>query len=82
MTTIYLNGSNYQTSTEVHQMLKVMLDLPVYYGMNADALYDSLSERREPVSLFIGGVGEGEVADTVHKVAAVVRDLGGTVKEY
>lgn len=82
MMTIYLNGSTYKNSNDVHQALKMLLDLPDYYGMNADALHDLLSERREPVSLFLAGTGSGEVADTLRKIKAVIADLGGTVKEY
>ena len=49
--------------------------------MNADALYDCLSERREPVHLWIASPGEGEVSRSLAAVRAVVEDLGGTVKE-
>lgn len=81
MTTLYLNGNSYETAKDVHQALKMLLNLPDYYGMNADALHDSLSERREPVNLFLTGAGEGEVTETINKIKAVIQDLGGTVKE-
>ena len=50
-------------------------------GMNADALNDCLSERREPVRLWIASRGEGEVARAVDLICAVVEDNGGSVKE-
>ena len=45
MKTIMLDGSLYATGKDLHQALKQMLSLPDYYGMNADALNDCLSER-------------------------------------
>ena len=73
-------SSSYATPRDLHAALKSMLSLPDYYGMNADALHDCLSERREPVSLWIASPGEGEVARSLSAVCAVVEDLGGTVK--
>ena len=49
--------------------------------MNADALHDCLSERPEPVSLWIASRGEGRVKDAVSLVSRVIVDLGGQVKE-
>ena len=80
MRTLYLDASSYATPRDLHAALKSMLSLPDYYGMNADALHDCLSERREPVSLWIASPGEGEVARSLSAVCAVVEDLGGTVK--
>ena len=77
--TIYLNGKSYADGKAVHRALQQLLDLPEYYGMNADALYDCLSERKQPVSLYIAGMGEGDVAETLKKVRCVMEDLGGTV---
>ena len=81
MRTIMLDGSLYTTRDEVHAALKRMLDLPSYYGMNADALHDCLSERGEQVNLWIASKGEGEAADTISLCGRVIEDLGGTVKE-
>ena len=80
MQTIFLDPSCYATSRDLHTALKVMLSLPEYYGMNADALHDCLAERREPVCLWIASPGEGEVARSLAAVCAVVEDLGGSVK--
>ena len=80
MRTLYLDASSYATPRDLHAALKSMLSLPDYYGMNADALHDCLSERREPVSLWIASPGEGEVARSLSAVCAVVENLGGTVK--
>ena len=81
MQTICLDGSLYRTPRDLHAALAAMLRLPDYYGMNADALNDCLSERREPVSLWILSRGEGAVADAVETVSAVVADNGGAVRE-
>ena len=80
MQTIYLDASAYRTSAALHGALKAMLRLPDYYGMNADALHDCLSERREPVNLWIASLGEGDVARSLAAVCTVVEDLGGTVR--
>ena len=81
MTTLLLDASRYSSPCELHAALKSMLGLPEYYGMNADALHDCLSERREPVNLWIASAGEGDVARSVASVRAVVEDLGGSVRE-
>lgn len=52
MQTIMIDGTRYASSRELHIALKRMLSLPDYYGMNADALNDCLSER---ISLLISG---------------------------
>ena len=47
MQTIYLDGRAYPDGAAVHAALKLLLDLPAYYGANADALYDCLTDIRE-----------------------------------
>ena len=79
--TICIDGKNYRSPKELHDALRRMLSLPEYYGGNADALYDCLSERAEPVDLWIFSRGEGPVEDAVRKAARVIGDLGGQVKE-
>ena len=81
MQTICLFGSDYRNAHEVHTALKRLLKLPEYYGMNADALNDCLSERSEPVQLWIGEYGEGETQAALRLIARVVADNGGMVKE-
>ena len=79
--TIFIDAAQYDSPRELHQALKMMLDLPDYYGCNADALYDCLSERTgEPDSLCILNPGEGDVADALRKVVHVIEDLGGDTK--
>lgn len=79
MHTIFLNGADYQTKRDVHDALQRMLDLPDYYGHNADALYDSLKGRRDTLHLVVTGLGNEEVNVTLRKVAAVIQDLDGKV---
>ena len=79
--TILLDADRYATSRELHAALASLLALPDYYGMNADALYDCLSERRDTVSLWLASRGTGETARALNTVCRVVEDLGGTVKE-
>ncbi len=81
MTTLYIDASRYAAPRALHAALKAMLSLPDYYGMNADALHDCLSERRDTVNLWIASAGSGDVARALSAVCAAVEDLGGTVKE-
>ena len=81
MQTIMIDGSRYASPQDVHLALKRMLSLPDYYGCNADALNDCLSERREQVNLWILDSGHGEVSSVLSVISAVVRDNGGSVKE-
>lgn len=81
MQTIMLDGSLYASPRDLHLALKRLLSLPDYYGMNADALNDCLSERTEPVRLWIADPGQGEVAAALKLVCAVAADNGGLVKE-
>ena len=81
MQTIMIDGSRYTSPHEMHLSLKKMLSLPDYYGMNADALNDCLSERKDTVSLWILDPGSGEVAAALLRVRSVIEDNGGSVKE-
>ena len=81
MDTICLFASDYAVPQALHSALKNMLALPEYYGMNADALNDCLSERIHPVNLWILNPGQDEVADCLRLVSAVISDNGGIVKE-
>lgn len=79
--TIFIDAARYASAKELHLALKMMLGLPEYYGCNADALYDCLSERTgKPVNLCILSQGEGETAEALRKVVRVVEDLGGDTK--
>ena len=79
--TIFIDAQRYASAKELHLALKMLLDLPEYYGGNADALYDCLSERTgKPVNLCLLSTGEGDVADALRKVVHVIEDLGGDTK--
>ena len=79
--TIFIDGRQYASAKEMHLALKMLLDLPEYYGCNADALYDCLSERVDkPVNLVLLSQGEGETAEALRKVVLVIEELGGDTK--
>ena len=79
MHTIFLNGADYQTGYELHDALQRLLNLPDYYGHNADALHDCLKGWRDTIHLVVLGEGNNEVNATMRKIAAVIRDLDGKV---
>ena len=81
MQTIMIDGSRYSNVRELHLALKRMLSLPEWYGFNADALNDCLSERLSPVNLWILDPGTGDVAAALSVIRMVVLDNGGNVKE-
>jgi ribonuclease inhibitor len=81
MQTIYLDGNLYDSKAALYAALGRMLDLPDYFGMNADALNDCLSERREPVSLWVASRGQGDVADQIKTVIDVFEENGSSVRE-
>ncbi|OSM10982.1 barnase inhibitor [Bacillus toyonensis] len=43
MEKIYLDGRMFTSKNALHKILKNQLDLPDYYGENADALWDCLT---------------------------------------
>lgn len=53
MRTIKLELSKMSSLTELHKYLRRALELPVYYGMNLDALYDCLMEISEETTLIV-----------------------------
>jgi Barstar, RNAse (barnase) inhibitor len=48
---ICLDLRNKMTIAKVHEVLKVMLELPDYYGNNYNALYDELTSIQEKVEI-------------------------------
>ena len=81
MRTLYLDGRDYASAEALHQALKRLLALPGYYGGNADALHDCLSERDEPLRLWLAHGQEGGAARALTAVCTVITDLGGEVRE-
>ncbi|MBQ7870643.1 MAG: barstar family protein [Oscillospiraceae bacterium] len=47
---LHLDGALLPDRGALHDLLQRELALPDYYGRNLDALYDLLTERREPVA--------------------------------
>lgn len=81
MQILFLDGSLYPSPRELHNALRGMLSLPSWYGGNADALNDCLSERSEPVSLWIASYGNNETEQALRLISRVIADNGGTVRE-
>ena len=81
MQTLYLDGSRYTTPRQLHDALRAMLNLPSWYGGNADALNDCLSERSEPVSVWIASYGSPDLEHALRLVCRVIADNGGSVRE-
>ena len=81
MQTICLFGSDYTSVSQVHQALKALLDLPAYYGMNADALADCLSELVRRPALWVRLDGPEDVRSCLVLISRVFRDQGIEVKE-
>ncbi len=79
MQTIYLDEAGLADREQLHRTLKLLLDLPDYYGMHPDALHDCLGERVEPVNLYVARADQSPVAEDLRIVRAVVEDLGGKV---
>lgn len=82
MQTVFLFGRDYETPAQVHESLKSMLGLPSWYGMNADALNDCLSEMPSCPALRIRPDGPEEVVSCLRLVSRVFRDNGADVKEF
>lgn len=81
MRTLFIDADLYSSPRELHSALKMMLSLPDYYGMNADALNDCISEIPDTVNAVIVSHGEGAVAGTLDLVCRVISDNGGSVTE-
>ena len=76
MQTVYIDASRCKTAAELHAQLKVLFDLPDYYGGNADALHDCLSERRTLPRVWIASRGEGEAAEALSSCLPAMEDAG------
>ena len=72
---VFLNGDHYNSPDELHCSLKRLLCLPEYYGGNADALYDSLEEKKELPQIVILSMGTGETEKALKKCCRVFEDL-------
>ncbi|MBR2822705.1 MAG: barstar family protein [Clostridia bacterium] len=81
MQTICLFGHDYQNASQVHEALKSLLDLPSWYGMNADALADCLSELVRCPGLWVRVEGPEDVQACLRLISRVFADQGAEVKE-
>lgn len=62
MKTITLDLAHMQSVSALHNYLRSVLALPVYYGANLDALYDCLTELDAATELVVPAV----IADEAH----------------
>ena len=75
MKTIKLNVANIQTVKALHIYLAYMLEFPVYYGKNLDALHDLLGEIREELKIVLTGeAASEEMAAYLPKLERVLQD--------
>ena len=81
MNTICLFGSDFDSPASLHAALKNLLSLPDYYGGNADALSDCLSDLPACPGLWYRADGGDGVNAELALLARVFRDQGGEVKE-
>ncbi len=76
MRKIILDFHTTETKEEVQEYLAMKLDLPDYYGMNLDALYDCLTEMTDDICIAIFEPAEGrqELGSYLERVKLVMRD--------
>lgn len=80
MNTYTLDVSAMATRDDVYAALAELFQFPDYFGCNADALYDCLTDLPEPGTLVMNGVPAGEeAAKTLSVCACVFRDACWTV---
>jgi len=74
--TVKLDGSLMTDRNELHDYLKLQLELPEYYGKNLDALYDILTERLTPVKIEFSSFNEAEIS-----LGNYARSLADTLRD-
>ena len=75
MINYFIDITNCETDDELHQVLKDRLDLPDYYGMNPDALWDCLTRYIEvPATITLRGVSQAkkDIQDELQLVLRVI----------
>ena len=55
---VLLNGAEIESRRALHLYLQEALCLPDYYGRNLDALYDCLTDLREPTEITVQSVAQ------------------------
>lgn len=51
MKTIIIDGEKIISMMDIHELFASELNFPDYYGKNLDALFDCLTEHKEPVEI-------------------------------
>lgn len=76
MKTVYINGRDIPDRAALHDALAAGFELPAYYGRNLDALYDLLTEPREPARVILAerGLLEARLGQYFHSFLRVLKD--------
>ena len=82
MEKIMIRGGDVTDRAALHEALKAALALPEWYGGNLDALYDVLTERREPLRIVLTGAAAAKEAlgEYFDRFAQVVSDAGAELE--
>lgn len=74
--TIELDGGQMTDRERAHDHLGQQFALPEYYGRNLDALYDLLTERKEPTDIVLRNRGalEEHLGAYAHALLQTLRD--------
>ena len=77
---ICLDLRNKMTIAKVHEVLKVMLEVPDYYGNNYNAIYDELTSIQENIEInVIAKEAELEKWETLRRVLADAANVNGYI---
>lgn len=73
MKQVILDGTQIFHRDQLHDELQSLLELPAWYGRNLDALFDCLTDLKEPICLVLQGrlalrVQLGRYAETLERV--------------
>ncbi len=78
MKKVFINGIEISSQDSLHEILKVELELPDYYGKNLDALYDCLTGWVDlPLIIEWNKYSESKryLGDYADKVLATLKDV-------
>lgn len=85
MKTILIDGKKMTSKADAHMYMKRKLDLPSYYGINLDALWDVLATVSKPMNIILFNKSSmdeylGEYSNSIIKVFKEVEDSNNNIK--